>query len=87
VAGRRKPGAAEQKVRIFGLPGFVEDRGQICAFSFVGATREREREGEGGGRERERELWCSVAIEGCSASLRAPYCFVRIRLGLAASCF
>jgi len=51
VAGRRKPGAAEQKVRIFGLPGFVEDRGQICAFSFVGATRERERE-----RERERTV-------------------------------
>ncbi len=23
-------GAAEQKVRIFCLPGFVEDRGQIC---------------------------------------------------------
>ncbi len=30
VAGRRLPGAAEQNVGIFGLPGFVADRGQIC---------------------------------------------------------
>jgi hypothetical protein len=30
VAGRRPLRAAAQKVRIFGLPGFVEDRGQIC---------------------------------------------------------
>jgi len=30
VAGRRLPGAAEQKVGIFCLPGFVEERGQIC---------------------------------------------------------
>jgi len=28
--GRRLLGAAKQKVRIFCLPGFVEDRGQIC---------------------------------------------------------
>jgi hypothetical protein len=30
VAGRRLPRAAEEKVGIFCLPGFVEDRGQIC---------------------------------------------------------
>ncbi len=30
VAGRRLPGAAEQNVGIFCLPGFVLDRGQIC---------------------------------------------------------
>jgi len=30
VAGRRLPGAAEQKGEIFCLPGLVEDRGQIC---------------------------------------------------------
>ncbi len=30
VADRRLPGAPEQKVGIFGLPGFVEDRGHIC---------------------------------------------------------
>jgi hypothetical protein len=30
VAGRRLPGAAEQKVRIFCLSVFVEDRGRIC---------------------------------------------------------
>ncbi len=29
VAGRRLPGAAEQKGGIFCLSGFVEDRGQI----------------------------------------------------------
>jgi hypothetical protein len=29
VAGRRRPGAAEQNVRIFGLPGFVADHGPI----------------------------------------------------------
>jgi hypothetical protein len=29
-AGRRMPGAAEHKIEIFCLPGFVEDRGQIC---------------------------------------------------------
>jgi hypothetical protein len=29
VAGRRLPGAAEQNVGIFFLPGFVADRGQI----------------------------------------------------------
>jgi hypothetical protein len=28
VAGRRRPGAAEQKFGLFCLPGFVEDRGQ-----------------------------------------------------------
>jgi len=30
VAGRCLPDAAEQKVGIFCLPGFLEDRGQIC---------------------------------------------------------
>jgi hypothetical protein len=30
VTGRRLSGAAEQKVGISCLPGFVEDRGQIC---------------------------------------------------------
>jgi len=30
VAGRRLPGAAEQKGEIFCLPGLVEDHGQIC---------------------------------------------------------
>jgi hypothetical protein len=30
VAGKRRPGAAEQKVGIFCLPGFVADRGPIC---------------------------------------------------------
>ncbi len=30
VAGRCLPDATEQKVGIFCLPGFVEDRGQIC---------------------------------------------------------
>jgi hypothetical protein len=30
VAGRRLSGAAEQKVGIFCVPGFVEHRGQIC---------------------------------------------------------
>jgi hypothetical protein len=30
VAGRRPPGAAEQNIGIFRLPGFVADRGQIC---------------------------------------------------------
>jgi hypothetical protein len=30
VASRRLPGVAEQKVEIFCLSGFVEDRGQIC---------------------------------------------------------
>jgi hypothetical protein len=39
---------AEQKLGIFCLPGFVEDRGQICfsrhASSFMCATQERERE-------------------------------------------
>jgi hypothetical protein len=30
VAGRRRPGAAEQNVGIFRLPGFVADRGPIC---------------------------------------------------------
>jgi hypothetical protein len=30
VTGRRLPGAAEQKVGILCLPGFVENRGQIC---------------------------------------------------------
>jgi hypothetical protein len=29
VAGRRRPGAAEQNVRIFSLPGFVADHGPI----------------------------------------------------------
>ncbi len=44
--GRRLPGAADQKVGIFSLPGFVEDRGQICvarrASFFICATQERE---------------------------------------------
>ncbi len=35
--------------------------------------------------ERERELWCTVAMAWSSASLLAPYCFVRIRLALAAA--
>ncbi len=30
VAGRRRPGAAEQNVGIFRLPGFVADREPIC---------------------------------------------------------
>ncbi len=30
VADRRLPGAPEQKVGIFGLPGFAEHRGHIC---------------------------------------------------------
>ncbi len=30
MASRRLPGVAEQKVEIFCLSGFVEDRGQIC---------------------------------------------------------
>jgi hypothetical protein len=29
VAGRRLPGATEQNIGIFWLPGFVADRGQI----------------------------------------------------------
>jgi len=48
--GRRRPGTAEQKVGIFRLPGFVEDRGQICfarrASSFMCATQERERKAQ-----------------------------------------
>jgi hypothetical protein len=35
VAGRHPPGAAEQNVGIFSLPGFVVDRGQIC---FLGGS-------------------------------------------------
>ncbi len=34
VAARRLPGAAEQNVGIFCLPGFVADRGQICFSRF-----------------------------------------------------
>jgi hypothetical protein len=30
VAGRRRPGAAEQNVGIFCVPGIVADRGPIC---------------------------------------------------------
>ncbi len=43
VAGRRVPGAAEQKGGIFCLPGFVEDRGQI--FLHVRDPREIARRG------------------------------------------
>ncbi len=43
VAGRRLPGAAEQKGGIFCLPGFVEDRGQI--FLHVRDPRETARRG------------------------------------------
>jgi hypothetical protein len=59
AADVRLPGAAEQKVKIFCLPGFVEDRRQMCfsrgrsaaflpshAYTKIGRQQRREEERE-----------------------------------------
>ncbi len=80
VAGGRPPGVAEQKVGIFCLPGFVEDRGQIYVLrgrtsSFLCTTpeRERERKRESAGEEDKEEERRDSRVGGRSRYRQAGY--------------